>query len=97
MQPYAYTLLVLVAILGLALFGDFPDGWTLLGAAIIVASGLYTWHHDRRAARVTSTCRTSLVNEMRAVTIATLWGPVFFSCLLQGPLRVIRRHCGASL
>jgi drug/metabolite transporter (DMT)-like permease len=49
-QPYAYTLLVWVAILGLVMFGDFPDGWTLFGAAIIVASGLYTWHHDRRLA-----------------------------------------------
>jgi len=29
--------------------GDVPDGWTIAGAAIVVASGLYTWHHDRRA------------------------------------------------
>jgi drug/metabolite transporter (DMT)-like permease len=48
-QPYAYTLLVWVTILGFVLFGDVPDGWTILGAAIVVASGLYSWHHDRRA------------------------------------------------
>ncbi len=48
-QPYAYTLLVWVTILGFVIFGDVPDGWTILGAAIVVASGLYTWHHDRRA------------------------------------------------
>lgn len=47
-QPYAYTLLVWVTILGFMLFGDMPDGWTILGAAIVVVSGLYTWHHDRR-------------------------------------------------
>jgi drug/metabolite transporter (DMT)-like permease len=47
-QPYAYTLLVWVTILGFVLFGDMPDGWTILGAAIVVVSGLYTWHHDRR-------------------------------------------------
>ena len=47
-QPYSYTLLVWVTILGVVVFGDIPDGWTLAGAAIIVASGLYTWHHDRR-------------------------------------------------
>ena len=47
-QPYAYTLLVWVTILGFVLFGDVPDGWTILGAAIVVLSGLYTWHHDRR-------------------------------------------------
>jgi drug/metabolite transporter (DMT)-like permease len=47
-QPYAYTLLVWVTILGFLLFGDVPDVWTILGATIVVASGLYTWHHDRR-------------------------------------------------
>jgi drug/metabolite transporter (DMT)-like permease len=49
-QPYSYTLLVWVTILGAVMFGDIPDHWTLAGAVLIVASGLYTWHHDRRAA-----------------------------------------------
>jgi drug/metabolite transporter (DMT)-like permease len=49
-QPYAYTLLVWATLLGWLVFGDIPDGWTILGAAIVVASGLYTWHHDRRFA-----------------------------------------------
>lgn len=49
-QPYSYTLLVWVTVLGALVFGDFPDGWTIAGAAIVVASGLYTWHHDRKAA-----------------------------------------------
>lgn len=49
-QPYSYTLLVWAAVLGVVAFGDVPDGWTILGAAIVVASGLYTWHHDRRTA-----------------------------------------------
>jgi drug/metabolite transporter (DMT)-like permease len=49
-QPYSYTLLVWAAVLGVVAFGDVPDGWTILGAAIVVASGLYTWHHDRQAA-----------------------------------------------
>lgn len=49
-QPYSYTLLVWAALLGVLMFGDVPDGWTILGAAIVVASGLYTWHHDRQAA-----------------------------------------------
>ena len=47
-QPYSYTLLVWVTALGAIVFGDFPDHWTIAGAAIVVASGLYTWHHDRR-------------------------------------------------
>jgi len=49
-QPYSYTLLVFVTILGVIVFGDIPDHWTLAGAAVIVTSGLYTWHHERRAA-----------------------------------------------
>jgi drug/metabolite transporter (DMT)-like permease len=47
-QPYSYTLLVWVTILGALVFGHFPDTWTIAGAAIIVASSLYAWHHDRR-------------------------------------------------
>jgi drug/metabolite transporter (DMT)-like permease len=47
-QPYSYTLLVWAAVMGWLVFGDIPDEWTILGAAIVVASGLYTWHHDRR-------------------------------------------------
>jgi drug/metabolite transporter (DMT)-like permease len=49
-QPYAYTLLVWATSLGWLVFGDVPDGWTILGATIVVASGLYTWRHDRRLA-----------------------------------------------
>ena len=46
-QPYAYTLLVWVTALGALVFGDFPDRWTIAGAVVVVASGLYTWHHER--------------------------------------------------
>ena len=45
-QPYAYTLLVWAAVLGLLVFGNMPDGWTIAGAAIVVLSGLYSWHHE---------------------------------------------------
>ncbi len=50
-QPFSYTLLVFVTILGAIVFGDIPDSWTIAGAAVIVASGLYAWHHERRTAR----------------------------------------------
>ena len=48
-QPYNYTLLLWATLFGFLMFGDMPDRWTILGAAIVVASGLYTWHHDRRS------------------------------------------------
>jgi len=50
-QPYSYTLLVWATLLGWLVFGDVPDHWTILGAAIVVLSGLYTWHHDRVVAQ----------------------------------------------
>jgi drug/metabolite transporter (DMT)-like permease len=49
-QPYTYTMLVWVTVLGVVMFGDFPDGWTIAGAAVIVAASLYAWHRDRQAA-----------------------------------------------
>ena len=48
-QPYSYSLLVWATVLGVVLFGDVPDGWTIVGAGIVVASGVFAWHHDRRA------------------------------------------------
>jgi drug/metabolite transporter (DMT)-like permease len=40
--PFRYTRLVFALILGMTLFGERPDVYTLLGSAIIVASGIYT-------------------------------------------------------
>jgi drug/metabolite transporter (DMT)-like permease len=53
LQPFSYTLLVWAALLGAAVFGDVPGIWTILGAGVIVLSGLYAWRHDLRAAAAT--------------------------------------------
>jgi drug/metabolite transporter (DMT)-like permease len=53
-QPYSYTLLVWVTLLGAIVFGDFPDGWTIAGAGIIVASSLYAWWRDLRLSAATA-------------------------------------------
>jgi len=45
--PYTYTVLVWMALSGIAVFGDLPDTWTVTGAAIIVASGVYILHRER--------------------------------------------------
>jgi drug/metabolite transporter (DMT)-like permease len=47
LAPLSYTQLVWSTLLGLAVFGAIPDRWTVLGAVIIVASGLYVWHRER--------------------------------------------------
>jgi drug/metabolite transporter (DMT)-like permease len=55
LAPFAYTNLVWSVSLGYLLFADLPDRWTALGAAIVVASGLYTFYREgvrrRQAAR----------------------------------------------
>jgi drug/metabolite transporter (DMT)-like permease len=48
--PLRYTILLWAIGLGYVVFGERPDGWTLLGSAIVVASGLYTLVRERRLA-----------------------------------------------
>lgn len=41
--PMSYVQLLVASVIGWAWFGDHPDLWTLVGAAVIVAAGLYLW------------------------------------------------------
>jgi drug/metabolite transporter (DMT)-like permease len=50
--PFRYARLIFALILGMAVFGERPDALTLLGAAIIIASGLYTLLREQRLRRV---------------------------------------------
>ena len=49
--PAQYTLILWSTLYGFLVFGQFPDGWTWIGTAIIVASGLYTMARERRRNR----------------------------------------------
>ncbi len=51
LAPFSYSQLIWVTIIGLIVFGEFPDRWSLIGIAILVASGIYTATHQRRQAR----------------------------------------------
>jgi drug/metabolite transporter (DMT)-like permease len=51
LSPFIYTQIVQVIILGYLVFGDVPSRWTLLGCAIVVASGLYILHRERTVRR----------------------------------------------
>jgi drug/metabolite transporter (DMT)-like permease len=46
--PLGYVELIGTTILGYAIFGNFPDLWTWIGAAVIIASGLYIALRERR-------------------------------------------------
>lgn len=41
LQPFNYTLLLAATAIGYFVFGQFPDLWTIIGASVIVGSGLY--------------------------------------------------------
>jgi len=45
--PFTYSALVWAMLLGWLVFGDFPDGWSLVGMGIIVAAGIYLVGHQR--------------------------------------------------
>lgn len=45
---YRYTVVAFALISGILVFGEFPDGWSLFGIALIVASGLYVLNRERK-------------------------------------------------
>jgi drug/metabolite transporter (DMT)-like permease len=47
LAPFSYSQLIWSGLLGYVIFGNVPDRWTLIGAAVIIASGLYTAHRER--------------------------------------------------
>lgn len=51
LAPFVYSQLVWVMLLGWFVFGDFPDGWSMVGMAVIVASGLYIANRQRLTAK----------------------------------------------
>lgn len=46
-SPFIYSELITIAALGYLVFGDVPDVWTLTGASVIIASGIYLIHRER--------------------------------------------------
>ncbi|MGE0255189.1 MAG: DMT family transporter [Alphaproteobacteria bacterium] len=50
LAPLRYCHLVWATLLGMAIFGTLPDGWSLAGMAVIAGAGLYVWHRERRQA-----------------------------------------------
>lgn len=46
--PYRYTALLWAVVLGWLAFGHFPDFWTLVGSAIVVATGIFTIWRERK-------------------------------------------------
>jgi S-adenosylmethionine uptake transporter len=49
--PFRYTGLVLALVLGILVFGEWPETLTVIGAAIIVATGVFSLLREARLQR----------------------------------------------
>jgi S-adenosylmethionine uptake transporter len=49
--PFRYTSLLAALVIGLLVFGEWPDMLTQIGALIVVATGLFTLWRERNTAR----------------------------------------------
>ncbi|QPM89960.1 DMT family transporter [Pseudooceanicola algae] len=54
LAPFAYVGLINATFLGMVVFGEYPDLWTIVGALVIVAAGVYVWHRETRAGHKTA-------------------------------------------
>lgn len=48
LQPLYYTIIVWSTLVGYCAFGEIPDTYTIIGACLIVSSGLYTVFREQR-------------------------------------------------
>ena len=51
LAPFIYTQMVWTTTLGFLVFGDVPHFWTIVGSVVVVASGLYLLHYERRVGK----------------------------------------------
>ncbi len=48
LMPYTYSFMIYLTFMSYLVFDHLPDGWTVLGALIIVISGLIIWKREQR-------------------------------------------------
>lgn len=53
LAPFNYAQIVSATLIGYFWFSEVPDLWTMVGLVIVVGSGLYVLHRERRAAQST--------------------------------------------
>lgn len=51
LAPFIYVQLIWMSLAGFLVFGDIPTTATFVGAAIVVASGIYVWFREQRIAK----------------------------------------------
>lgn len=51
LSPFLYTQIISVTIISILVFNQYPDQYSILGAAIVIGSGLYIWHRETKESR----------------------------------------------
>ena len=59
LSPFMYTQLIWAVTLGYLIFDQLPNRWTLAGAGVVIASGLYILNRERKMHSVEATRATS--------------------------------------
>lgn len=59
LAPFNYLEIVSATLFGYLVFGDFPDGVTWIGIALIVGSGIYIAHREHRRSRTDLAARAT--------------------------------------
>jgi drug/metabolite transporter (DMT)-like permease len=54
LSPFIYTQLIWVVIFGYLVFDHVPNTWTMVGAAIVIGSGLYLLYRERQVGKTTT-------------------------------------------
>ena len=49
--PFAYIGIVFATVWGIVFYDEYPDQYTVIGALVIVAAGLYVWHRETNVRR----------------------------------------------
>jgi drug/metabolite transporter (DMT)-like permease len=52
LAPFTYSQMVWMVALGWLIFGDIPGLWTIIGASIVIGSGIYLLYREERARRL---------------------------------------------
>lgn len=48
-SPFRYSVLIWALVLGILIFKEYPDAWTITGSAIVVGMGIFTFYRERKA------------------------------------------------
>jgi drug/metabolite transporter (DMT)-like permease len=54
LSPFIYTQLIWVVILGYLVFDHVPNTWTMVGAGVVIGSGLYLLYRERQVGKSTT-------------------------------------------